>query len=258
MNELLELDMHPFSLDVLQKSVHIQKLLGDRHPSRVEPDYKREPDEHEFFHLGTGTCLVEVLSCCHQLNQISMYLGNHRQTPAMEKAGINRHSLIVYHVENYVIRTQSLLDRVLKLVDAVFHLTNDPRNCRYDVVIKNVKLQVSDVPESVKSLRTLLSRYSAVRSEVVHYHSIKEDDLRRLDLFFLAERWERLSPERNLTNVGGLVKEATQEVLRGKKKEFVEFNREIASAIAHIFDKLSPYYIREDKALRLRLSKPIK
>jgi hypothetical protein len=74
MNELLALDMHPFALDVLQRSVDVQKLLGDRHPAKVAPDYKREPDEHEFFHLGCGTCLVEVLSCCHQLNQIPIYL----------------------------------------------------------------------------------------------------------------------------------------------------------------------------------------
>jgi hypothetical protein len=256
MNELLELDMHPFVLDVLQKSVEMQKQLGVRHLAKVDPDYKREPDEHEFFHLGCGTCLAEVLDCCHQLHQIPVYLGNHRQTPAMERAGINRHSQIVYHVENYIIRTQSLLDRMLKLVDAVFHLLNDPRNCRYDVVIKNVKVQVSDVPESIKSLRTLLNRYSAVRSEVVHHHSIKEDDLRYLDMLFLAQRYERFSPRPNLPNVSGLVKESTQEVLRGKKKEFVEFNKEIASAITHVFDKLAPYYTREEAALRLRLSKP--
>jgi hypothetical protein len=176
----------------------------------------------------------------------------------MERAGINRHSQIVYHVENYVIRTQSLLDRVLKLVDAVFHLLNDPRNCRYDVVIKNVKVQVSDLPESIKDLRTLLSRYSAVRSEVVHQHSIKEDRLRALDLFFLTERWERVYPNPKHPSVGGLVKEVTQEVLREKKNEFIEFNTEIAVAISRIFDKLMPYYSREEHALRLRLSKPSK
>jgi hypothetical protein len=256
MNELLELDMHPFSLDVLQRGEAASRPLGDRSRVSVVPDYTRDPDEHEFFLLRAASCLVEVLNCCHQLNQIPLYLGSHRQTPAMKKAAINRNSLIVYHVENYIIRTQSLLDRVLKLVDAVFHLLNDPRNCRFDVVVKNVKVEVSDVPESIKSLRKLLGRYSAVRSEVIHQHSIKEDDLRILDLYFLLERWEEISPRQNRSNVSKLAQDMTQEVLWKRKYEFSKFNRELAVAIAHIFEKLAPHYSREEQALRLRLSKP--
>lgn len=256
MNELLELDMHAFSVDVLQRVDAVSKSLGDRSRASVIPNYSRDPDEHEFFLLRVASCLVEVINCCHQLNQIPLYLGNHHQTPAMKKAEINRHSLIIYHVENYIIRTQSILDRVLKLVDAVFHLLNDPRNCRFDVVVKNVKVEVSDVPESIKSLRKLLSRYSAVRSEIIHQHSIKEDDLRILDLYFLLERWEEISPRQNRSSVNELVQDMTKEVLWKRKREFSEFNKELAVSLAHIFEKLAPYYSREEQALSLRLSKP--
>jgi len=256
MNELLGLDMHPFSVDVLQRGEAASRPLGDRSRVSVVPDYTRDPDEHEFFLLRTAACLVEVLNCCHQLNQIPLYLGNHRQTRAMKKVAINRHSLIVYHVENYIIRTQSLLDRMLKLVDAVFHLLNAPRNCQFDVIVKNVKVEVSDVPESIKRLRKLLGRYSPVRNEVIHQHSIKEDDLRILDLYFLLERWEEISPRQNRSNVSESVKDMTQEVLSKRKYEFSNFNKELADAISQIFEMLAPYYSREEKALRLRLSKP--
>ncbi len=173
----------------------------------------------------------------------------------MEKAGINRHSLIVYHVENYLVRTQSLLDRALKLVDAVFHLLNAPRNCRYDVVTRNVKVQVSDLPEPIKILKNLLDRYSGVRNEIVHHHSIKEDALRRLDIFFLLERWERISPKEKTSDIGALVKDTIFEIVWFKKREFLGFNKEVASSVALLFDKLTPYYAREERALRLRLSK---
>jgi len=174
----------------------------------------------------------------------------------MDKAGINRHSQIVYHVENYLLRTQSLLDRVLKLLDAVFHLLNAPRNCRYDVVMRNVKVQVSDVPESIKNLKNLLDRYSRVRNEIIHHHSIKEDALRRLDMFFLIERWEGISPNETPSDIGPLIKDTIFEILWFKKREFLAFNKEVARSIAPIFDKLTPYYAREERALRLRLSKP--
>jgi hypothetical protein len=199
--------------------------------------------------------MAELLKCCHQLSQIPVLLANHRQTAAMDKAGINRHSMIVYHIENYLIRTQSVLDRTLKLIDAVFHLLNDPRNCRYDVVMRNVKVQVSDIPEPVKKLRKLLERYAGVRNEIIHHHSIKEDALRRLDMFFLLERWEKISPNDKPSNIQEHIKDNIFEILWFKKKELVEFNNEFAASLRLIFDRLAPYYSREEKALRLRLSK---
>jgi hypothetical protein len=255
MSKLLDLDLHPFVRDVLAKGAAVKELLGDRAPSRVVPEYTREPDEHEFFLIGVSFSLAEVLNCCHQLNHIPILLSNHRQTSAMDRAWINRHSLIVYHVENYLIRTQSLLDRVLKLVDAVFHLLNAPRHCRYEVVTQNVKVQVSDIPISMKALRKLLQRYSEVRSEIIHHHSIKEDRLRQLDMFFLLERWERISPNKRPSNFDSLIKDTIFEILWFKKREFLAFNNEIAESISMIFDKLAPIYEREELALLLRLEK---
>jgi len=256
MSNLVDLDMHPFAQNAVLKGARVNKLLGDRNVTSVIPDYTREPDEHEFFLIGVALSMVEVLNCCHQLDQIPICLTNHRQTSTMNKVGINRHSMIVYHLENYLIRTQSVLDRVLKLVDATFHLLNDPRNCRYEVVTRNVKVQISDVLQPIKNLQRLLKKYAGVRNEIVHHHSIKEDALRRLDMLFLIERMEAISPKEKPSNIDEHIKDNIFEILWFKKRELLAFNDEIAASIAIIFDKLAPYYTREERALRLRLSKP--
>jgi len=255
MSDLTELELHSFAQDVLERSSAVEKLLGNRARANVVPEYTREPDEHEFFLIGVAIAMAELLNCCHQLSQIPVLLANHRQTATMDKAGINRHSMMVYHIENYLIRTQSVLDRTVKLVDAAFHLLNAPRNCRYDVVIQNVKVQVSDIPEHIKKLRKLLVRYAGVRNEIIHHHSIKEDALRRLDLLFILERWEKISPNDKPSNIRDLIEDHIFEILWFKKKELIEFNNEIAASLCLIFDKLAPYYRREERALRLRLSK---
>jgi hypothetical protein len=254
MNELLNLGMHPFASEAMKKGVDAQRPLCKSLAS-VEPDYIRVPDEHEFFLIGVAHHLAEVLNCCQQLAHIPIFLTNYAETRKMVRAGITRHSAIVYHIENYIIRTQSLLDRILKLVDAVFHLTNDPRNCRFDVIIHNVKVQVSDLPDSIKAFRKLLGRYSHIRNEVTHEHSLKDDELRGLDLLYLVERWERISPKKSASNVRDEINERILEILLKKKKEFLAFNKEIASSVTEIFDKLTPYYAREEQSLRLRLSK---
>jgi hypothetical protein len=202
--------------------------------------------------------MAEVLSCCQQLAHIPIFLTNYVETRKMVRAGITRHSAIVYHIENYIIRTQSLLDRMLKLIDAVFHLTNDPRNCRFDVIIHNVKVQVSDLPDSIKTFRKLLGRYSRVRNEVTHEHSLKDDALRGLDLLYLVKGWESISPKESDSNVRDKINERILWILMTRRREFLAFNKEIASSVTEIFDKLTPYYAREEKSLRLRLSKPEK
>jgi hypothetical protein len=255
MNELLNLAMHPFASRAMKKGVDAQRPLC-RSLASVEPDYIRDPDEHEFYLIGVGHQMAEVLSCCQQLAHIPIFLTNYSETRKMVRAGVTRHSAIVYHIENYVIRTQSLLDRMLKLVDAVFHLTNDPRNCRFDVILQNVKVQVSDLPDSIKAFRKLLGRYSRVRNEVAHEHSLKDEALRRLDLLYLVERWESISPKERDSNVRDLISENILEILMTRRREFLAFNKEIGSSIAGIFDKLAPYYSREEKSLRLRSSKP--
>jgi hypothetical protein len=255
MRDLTELELHSFAQNVLERASAIEKLLGNRARANVVPEYTREPDEHEYFLLGVATAMAELLNCCQQLSQIPVFLASHRQTAAMDKAGINRHSMIVYHIENYLIRTQSVLDRTLKLVDAVFHLTNDPRNCRFDVVMRNVKVQISDIHEPLKKLRKLLERYTGVRNEIIHHHSIKDDALRRLEMYFLLERWEKISPSDKPSDIKEQIKDNIFEILWFKKKELVEFNNEIEASLKLIFDRLAPYYRREESALRLRLSK---
>lgn len=256
MSRLTELEMHRFARDVLENADAVRRLLVDDKPLSIEPEFKREPDEHEFFLLRTSHSLIGVLNCCRQLAQIPVYLNNHHQTPAMRKTGINRHGAIVYHLENYIIRTRSLLDRVLKLVDAVFHLTNEDRNCRYGVVIQNVKVQVSEVPNSIEGLKQLLDRYSGTRNRIIHDGQFDDDALRRLEFYFLIERWESVSPKATASKIREQIQDHIHEILWFKKKEFLAFNEEIATSIEQIFDKLTPYYVREEKALRLRLVKP--
>ena len=115
MYEQLDIGMHPFASSVLTKGANAQKPLR-RSLSGIGPDYIRDPDEYEFFLICVAHRTAEVLNCCQQLAHIPIYLTSYSETRKMVRAGITRHSAIVYRIENYVLRTQSLLDRVLKLV----------------------------------------------------------------------------------------------------------------------------------------------
>lgn len=255
MNEFDQVTMLPFVRKVLDAGIAVIKDLGDCDLEAEKPDYAREPDEHEFFIIRVAASMSRLLTTCQQLDRIPVVLGTHRQTRAMDDSGITREWMLRYHLENYVIRTQGLLDRACKLVDAVFHLTNDSKYCQYDILRRNIKVSVSQVRDPLKKLRDLLQRYAGVRNEVIHEHSIPDDDLWRLEGYYLLHRWESLEPSGMHPNIKDHIQETIREIIWLRKGELVGFNDEMAAALVVLLNQLAPYYTREERALRLRLSK---
>lgn len=247
---------HKFVQRALLRAVDVQKALGDRAPTKIEAEYSRDPGEHEFFLLGVGHCTAELLTCCEHLEHIPLYVSNYHETPSMKKAGINRHKHIVYQIEGYLVRAQSLFDRMLKLVDAVFHLLNAPQNCRSTIILKNLKVKRTRVPIELKRLEKLLGRYATSRNEVVHHHSFKDDRLRVLEMYHIIQDIEPSNPAARRRDYSEIRKERTEEIVRKKKREFLEFNEQLAQAIIAVLDALEPHYKREERGLRVRLGKP--
>lgn len=237
-------------------AIQAQASLGDKAPVQVAPQYSRDPDEHEFYLLGVGKALAEVLTCCEHLQNIPALLTNFRESESTKKVGLNRQRHIVYHIESYIIRVQGLFDRVLKLLDAVFHLLNAPRNCRSHIILKNRKVvHHQKVLASVKQLDKLLNKYAVTRNEVIHEASFQEDRLRRLEMYYIAQTESQLDPTFPQRDYPGLIRELAREIVKEKKVEFMEFNLQLSSAIQELLSNLYPCYIAEEKALRLRLGK---
>jgi hypothetical protein len=73
---------HPLVQHALLEAVTVQKLLNDRHPVKVNPQYERDPDEHEFFLIRVGSALAELLNLCEQLSHVGVYMTRFSSTPA--------------------------------------------------------------------------------------------------------------------------------------------------------------------------------
>lgn len=246
-----------FVSETTRSAIHVQASLVDQAPIRIEPQYACAPDEHEFYLLGVGKALVEVLTCCEHLQNIPEMLTSFRETSSAKRFGINLQRHIVYHVESYIIRVQGLFDRVLKLLDAVFHLLNDPRNCRSHIILKNVKVKHhQEVLASVKRLGKLLDRYAVKRNEVIHEASFQEDRLRTLEMYYIAEAASRQDSSFPKRDYAALIRELSREIVSEKKNEFMEFNMRLASALQELLAVLHPCYKAEERALRLRVGKP--
>ncbi|MHB1058951.1 MAG: Cthe_2314 family HEPN domain-containing protein [Rhodanobacter sp.] len=245
----------PFIKETLGASARVLAVLGDR-PARLEPELDRDPDEHEFFMLNVGASLSHLLTCCEHLRATPVFLANYRSTPSLRSAGLGRHTHVVLHVESYLIRVRGVLDRVLQVVNAVFHLCNDSRTCSEHVILKNKRVEHHpDVVVSVKKLKKVLDRYSAARNEVVHSKPYMEQRLRHAEMYELAERWHALDDEQTPNHYAALKNELLRDIVQDKKLEFETFNTELAALLKTVMNALAPCYKSEEEALRLRVGK---
>ncbi len=165
--ELNELHNHVFTRTVFDAT---KPLIEAEHEHRKihgrDSDYPS--DEFEFYILRVGNRLATLLSHCEQLEHSVLFMSNYRQTQALTNAGISRTKYLRYSVENYIIRTQTLYDIVLKLIDAVFHLTNADSQCRDFTIVENLKVKQSNIPALLKPLRKKIKEFKDDRHIIIH------------------------------------------------------------------------------------------
>ena len=105
---------------------------------------------------------------------------------------ITRLDHIVYHLEGHLIRTCSVLDRALQLVNVVFRLGIPERECRFAVVGQNRHVMDTPVADALRNIDNTTQPHRSQRNLVVHRSRYSDDGLVPSSLsphnFFLAGR----------------------------------------------------------------------
>lgn len=250
MTRLQDLQNHKFVARQLHEAMTVfSEVHGSEVPS-LDSEEAELPDEYQFYFLRVGNRIGNLITWCKQLDYSLLYISNFPASKAMQKAGVNRHTHLAYHIENYIIRIESLYDRVLQLIDAIFHLTNDPSACTHDVITSNLKVKRTDIPSALKPLKKLLREYRFERNTIIHHESYQDKSLRRLELYSLVTENDQDIDEQLANNLPSLRKEAARDVIKEKKKEFSALNGELAIVLSNILDKLEPHYDREKQRLQ--------
>jgi hypothetical protein len=132
----------------------------------------------------------------------------------------------------------------------VFHLTNTPTALSQSVVASNLKVKRTPVVKRLKDIRKLLVPTIDTRNDVIHHHAYKEDKLRELQMFCLADKI--FAPEESgplgKPYLRSRIRELSRDLVKNKTAEFAKVNAELFSAIIELLTSLQPIYTRE-KAL---------
>ena len=109
-------------------------------------------DEYEFYVHKVGFSLVYFLKWCDQIDQAITILSNFNYNKSGDTS-ISRADHFIYNFENYLIRVTSIHDKMLQLVNSVYHLCNEDSMVTHEVITKNLKVSRTKLPTLLNKLK---------------------------------------------------------------------------------------------------------
>ncbi|ASJ98279.1 Cthe_2314 family HEPN domain-containing protein [Shewanella marisflavi] len=242
MSKFSELDENSFLVSVLKDGeVAFSDIEVDKLATELPEDI--ELSEYQYYVQKVGFYLVNTISWCKQLDLAIELLSNFDYS----KKEASRADHLIYNVENYLIRIKSVHDRVLQLVNAVFHLCINEANVNHGVIVSNYKVQHR--PETLKAVKAIskyLSEHEQIRHTLIHRHSLIDKDLKKIELFYL-NNFEHIDDEDKVKAYKYVRTEHLKKVLSEKKSEFREINSTLFTLINALFLELNSEYERQKK-----------
>lgn len=214
-------------------------------PFDVDAKPDRELTEAEFFAIGCGYSMSHLLSLVSQLEYAPAYLRESRISDGLRAAGVTRLSDVVYHWENYLIRSRGLEDRVLQLVCDVLHLGIDRKNVNFSLIRRNAHVRSISVAAVLDRLHKLIQSVANERNRIIHERGVLDEDFRRLEFWLVARR---LLPDRKGIAIGQYLT-GIREIAPSKAAEIEAFLKDAHDVLLDLFDDLAPRYAKKFEQL---------
>jgi len=199
--------------------------------------------EDQYYIQQVGFYLVHTINLCQQLNLAIEFLSNFDYS---KKNNASRADHLIYNVENYFIRLNSVKDRVLQLVNAVFHLCISEEHVNYSIITSNQKVKHRKLINSkIKAIKKFLEKYAQARHTIIHKHSYQESGLRKIELFYLTGIDEDMGENFKTFRSNHLRNYITKQ-----KQNFTQINEKLFMLLDELFEALSKEYERQKENLK--------
>jgi hypothetical protein len=197
-------------------------------------------DELEYFIHRVGFYTMYFLVLCRQLEYGIKFLSNFNYEI---KSDYNRIDHLRYNIENYIIRFHSLSDRLLQVINSVFHLTIDECEVDASIIMTNLRVARTNVPSKYRSFKSIINKLNPYRNIILHRHSYLEKELKKLELFYQIG-----NPD---TKIKSYRSQQLKNYVKKKTDEFRKNNEDVFLTIPNIFNALLIEYRKQRKKLEL-------
>jgi hypothetical protein len=238
MTTLDKIEVHEFINELREDA---ERYLKDKHFDIGDVELKGDQfDELEYFIHNVGFYTTYFLVLCKQLEYGVKLFSNFKYDG---KSNCKRIDHLRYNIENYIIRYHSLSDRLLQVINSVFHLTVDEDAVNYSVIMTNLKVARTSVPAKYRLFRKHIGRLNLERNIIVHRHSHLEKELHQLELIYqMGNPDVRMKSYRT---------KRLKDYVRKKTDEFTKDKADVFLTLPGLFDVLLVEYRKQRRKLKL-------
>lgn len=243
------LHQHAFFDEVSKDGISIHVLLGiDLH---TLPEDEPLMNERQFYICRVGYSLAHTLTWVEQLHQAVFFLSDSSRSKKQLDNGIQRSHHLIYNIENYLVRLQSIYDRLLQLVNSVFHICNAETTVSHVLIVNNLKVARTEIPKLLKIVRNTIKHKSEVRNEIIHRHSYSDTELEKMELLYMhtKETWNPKNKDITYERLCNYRTESMKNIVKQKKSEFELINSKLVEKLVPLFNALHVQYQIEKKRL---------
>ena len=202
-----------------------------------------ELTEYQYYIQKVGFYLVNTVAWCKQLDLAINLLSNFDYS----KQGTLRSEHLIYNIENYLIRIKSVHDRVLQLVNAVFHLCINEASVNHGVIISNYKVaHRREICEAIKAISRFLRSHEQTRHTLIHRHSLLDKDLKKIEMMY-ANNFEHISDQEEVKKYKSTRSKLINRYVTQKKSEFRSINETLYLLINDLLISIEPEYERQKR-----------
>jgi hypothetical protein len=239
---------HPFVQAILKESVGVGQATGF---DPVRDDDYPPLDELQFYIVRVGYAVAHTLTWVEQLHQAILFIGDFGYGRRLREEGVNRSHHLIFNVENYLVRLQSVYDRLLQLTNSVFHLCISDELVNHSLIVSNLHVARTKAPQLLKAVRKTIQGKAEDRNAIVHKHSYMDPKLRRLELLYMhsEDTWQSNNPKMTYKNLCYVRSQQMKKVTTEKKAEFTAVNASLVQALLPLLTELHAQYEAGKKRL---------
>lgn len=244
MHNLNQLINCEFTKKVFKDGDNIFKEMEIEQPAINLPD-NIDFDEYQYYIHKVGFYLTHTITWCKQLNFALDFISNYNYS---QKNSSTRADHLIYNIENYLMRLNSIYDRVLQIVNAVFHLCISEEMVNHGVILTNYKVQHrTEIYNELKKLSKFFRKFKEDRNTIIHRHSYMDLELRRIELFYMADLVEKDNYTSELKKYRSM---ALKKYISSVKEDFSNINDNVFNNLNCFFNKLVIEYENVKKRLK--------
>jgi len=210
-------------------------ILAKRRDTRNKP-----LDPTEEYVVRVLVTAGEVVTVVDQMMYAIDSLSGYRCPKRARQNYPTRAHHMAYHLENHLIRSAALTDRVLHLVNVVFSLGLPDRACTWLSVAENSYVKRTLVFGPLNALKKFLQSSRTQRNVVVHKHRYTDDRLHEIEGYFLLDQMDRNSGKQDplVFRARHMFKAMADNLVASRKSELRKFNQDTAAHVTEIFAAL--------------------